>query len=563
MKRIVHYRLIPLLGLLLFLNACNKSETINNPAPVITFDNPSLVYKVKLGQSLVLNPQIENDINADYFWKLNNVTVSREKTYTYTPTGMPVDELYLTFEVKTPVGSDSKELRIEVIDFDIPFIGLAVPEGGYIIAVDTDLTLDPVIDAKLPTTYLWKVDNATVSTEPVYTFSSSEVGSYEVSLTTTNADGTDQAIFSIHTRLAENLPFSWVFDQTVFSMAQGRQIRLMPYDIRNAGDAVYTWTVNAVQVQQSADPAYLFDGTASGTYTVTVTMQNAGGTKSQTLTVEVDGPEGTHRRAVSGNSSPNWNEVYEFLAGPGQFVNAGYTATTMAQAVSYAKGRLTAEDYVSLGGFGGYLVVGFDHSVENSGGYDIQVKGNYGGSEMAEAGVVWVMQDENGNGLPDDTWYELKGSEYDNPETVQDYAITYYRPRTAGGTVAWEDNQGQNGKIKRTGYHTQEYYPGWVTGSTYTLRGTKLRSTVRESSGMWQVEPFAWGYADNPSTVDNLGMSGMNHFRISDAVRFDGQPANLQYIDFVKVQCGVNASAGILGEVSTEVCTVRDYNLIK
>ena len=28
-----------------------------------------------------------------------------------------------------------------------------------------------------------------------------------------------------------------------------------------------------------------------------------------------------------------------------------------------------------------------------------------------EPGIVWVMQDVNGNGLPDDEWYELRGSE--------------------------------------------------------------------------------------------------------------------------------------------------------
>ena len=63
-------------------------------------------------------------------------------------------------------------------------------------------------------------------------------------------------------------------------------------------------------------------------------------------------------------------------------------------------------NWVSLGGFGGYIVVGFDHSIDNSGDYDLGILGNsFSGS--SEPGIVWVMQDENGNGLPDDTWYEL------------------------------------------------------------------------------------------------------------------------------------------------------------
>ena len=59
---------------------------------------------------------------------------------------------------------------------------------------------------------------------------------------------------------------------------------------------------------------------------------------------------------------------------------------------------------VSLGGFGGYIVVGFDHSIQASGGYggyDFSITGNqFSGS--SEPGVVWVMPDENGNGEPDD-----------------------------------------------------------------------------------------------------------------------------------------------------------------
>lgn len=45
---------------------------------------------------------------------------------------------------------------------------------------------------------------------------------------------------------------------------------------------------------------------------------------------------------------------------------------------------------------------------------------------------MWVMQDENGDGLPNDTWYEVKGSEYGKAETDQDYAVTYYRPEAPG-----------------------------------------------------------------------------------------------------------------------------------
>ena len=68
-------------------------------------------------------------------------------------------------------------------------------------------------------------------------------------------------------------------------------------------------------------------------------------------------------------------------------------------------------------------MVGFDHSVENSGAYYLSIKGNQF-PDWSEPGIVWVMQDENGDGEPNDTWCELKGSLYEAEGYVRDYAVT-------------------------------------------------------------------------------------------------------------------------------------------
>ena len=191
---------------------------------------------------------------------------------------------------------------------------------------------------------------------------------------------------------------------------------------------------------------------------------------------------------------------------------------------------------------------------------------------------AWVAVsegDENGDGLPNDTWYELKGSEYGKPETTQDYAVTYYRPRAAGMEVQWTDNKGASGSVDYLSqFHTQDYYyPAWVEADSYTLRGTCLKANNYDQSGngsYWVNPAYDWGYADNFSPIDRLtddpnsgaGVNA-NHFRISDAVTFDGKPAGLKYIDFVKVQTGIQAKSGWLGEISTEVFGVFDYNMTK
>lgn len=258
------------------------------------------------------------------------------------------------------------------------------------------------------------------------------------------------------------------------------------------------------------------------------------------------------------------NRVCEFLPAPGQFINETSAPLTMDEACEWARKQLESEHgYVSLGSFGGYVVVGFDHRVVSTGGYDFAVDGNPL-ETSSEPGIVWVMQDENGDGEPNDTWYELKGSEYGLTETWQDYAVTYYRPEEEGADIRWEDNRGQSGTIARVAYHTQpSYYPAWVAAESYTLRGTRLEARNRFDGLQWVNPPYEWGYVDNFSSIDGVFGSGpgTNRFRIADAVRADGQPAGLAYIDFVKVQTGVLAQSGELGELSTEVFGIRDLHL--
>ena len=170
--------------------------------------------------------------------------------------------------------------------------------------------------------------------------------------------------------------------------------------------------------------------------------------------------------------------------------------------------------------------------------------------------------------MPNDEWYELKGSEYGKPETIQDYAVTYFRPGPNMDTQ-WQDNKGNKGAIDRLGnYPPQEfYYPLWIEEDSYTLYGTCLKARTEQSpsTGMWSNNPFGWGYADNigddmPNKDNpNAGALG-NYFKISDALNIDGTSANLSHIDFIKVQTGVNVKAGWLGENSTEVFKFCDEN---
>lgn len=272
-------------------------------------------------------------------------------------------------------------------------------------------------------------------------------------------------------------------------------------------------------------------------------------------------------------------KVYEWLPAPGQFINENTLAgdgavelATMDEAIAWAQDRINSNLYVSLGSFGGYIVVGLDHSISASGDeYDFYVAGNAflsnsGGSN--EPGIVWVMQDTNHNGLPDDQWYELEGSDTSAPETVHGYAVTYYRPEAPGMDTKWTASDGSTGVVKYIApFHKQDYYyPAWVKEDSYTLTGTLLSSKNSQNpeTGFWNNKAYDWGYADNIGS-DNLTPNANSTtaqrcgFKISNAIKADGSKANLEYVDFVKIQTGVLATSGALGEISTEVLGFGEY----
>ena len=285
-----------------------------------------------------------------------------------------------------------------------------------------------------------------------------------------------------------------------------------------------------------------------------------------------------HYRAKTEISVAEQSVVFEYTPAPGQFINetktGGFTGNeiTPETAAAYAEQRMKSGVFVSLGGFGGYMVVGFDHSIDNTGSYDFGITGNsFKGS--SEPGVVWVMQDENGNGRPDDLWYELKGSETGKETTIQNYSVTYYRPSTAQQPVKWTDSEGNSGEVDYLkAFHQQDYYyPLWIKEDSYTLTGTCLEGRNYDQSGngtYWVNAEYDWGYTDNFSEIDRLSNddnanagANANYFKISNAIDTNGNPVNLDYIDFIKVQTGCNTKSGWLGENSTEVFGFFDYSM--
>ncbi|MDE5980004.1 MAG: cell surface protein [Muribaculaceae bacterium] len=283
--------------------------------------------------------------------------------------------------------------------------------------------------------------------------------------------------------------------------------------------------------------------------------------------------------------SPYISKVYEYKPAPGQFINvmpqyvAGDSYADMLRKVEESVGG-TNDIPVSLGGFGGYIVFGFDHTVINRPGemdfvvlgnsyYELTGNGRKGGS--SEPGIVMVSYDRNCNGLPDDEWYELAGSEYHNPATLHGYSITYHRPDpdrkvivqgnlSDVNYIAWEDSEGTSSFMPKNIFHRQDYYPGWIEGDVLTFGGSRLPDNGVDVSGTgtyYVLYCYDWGYADRHPN-ENVEL---NSFDISWAVDRNGLPVVLPGVDFVKVYTGINQCCGWIGETSTEICRAQDLHL--
>ncbi len=285
--------------------------------------------------------------------------------------------------------------------------------------------------------------------------------------------------------------------------------------------------------------------------------------------------------SVWAQTSPYIHTVYEYSPAPGQFVNvlpeitAEDTKENVLKKVQNAIAGKANGSAVSLGAWGGYIVVGFDHEVQNvHGEMDLKIYGN-AMLNAAEPGVIMVAQDVNENGIPDDAWYELKGSEHDNQLTHLDYEVVYYRPApnhtpTPHPTqnlisdmqyIAWKAIDGQSGYLEKNTFHNQDYFPSWIKEDSIRLKGTRLPDNAFDPNGngtFFSMKTYEWGYADNqPNGKDESCVD------IDWAVDEKGNPANLTSIDFVKVYTGVFQSNGWTGECSTEIAGMVDLHELK
>jgi hypothetical protein len=301
-------------------------------------------------------------------------------------------------------------------------------------------------------------------------------------------------------------------------------------DHSDAG-ASYFWTVSG------DDSSRTWTTTGNGGEMLHITPKTAG---TCTITVDVTG-----RDYVTGNSITT-TAATELIC-----YAASLPAGTFDSPLrNFAPGQFTSGGNGfgwSLGAAGGYEVWTVDHQPS------YYIRGNPMVNWL-EPGVVWLQEDNNGNGLPDEMWHELRGGDDDDPAwkdyVTRRYALTWFTgdgtptqlnqpvPNTSGKAVCWIDNRG------RTGIMPGDFSSKWgVTGNWVTYTGTLVRDNGNIATGTYSGLSEMYGYVDAMNST----------FPVDRAMSADGAFVNLSAVKFIKVQTGVFRYGGIFGEVSTEI----------
>ncbi len=317
-------------------------------------------------------------------------------------------------------------------------------------------------------------------------------------------------------------------------------------------NTAFSWVLGETVISTTKNLEYIVG--EAGTFALEFNAKAENDSLLRSYQLTVNDPYDLYYRPKTENSSEYISEIIEYKPAPGQFINDTYG--TMEAAGKIVGGK---SDLLSLGAWGGYVVFSFDHTIENrEDAKDFVVYGN-AMNGLSEPGIVQVSFDENGNGLPDDAWYELAGSAHDAETTLLDYATTYTNPGEHAD-VPWVDNLNNDGSVLVSSYHAQNYYPLFIEEQEQvTFNGTRVFPTIN-SSGFVSIDALEWGYVDNFDA--EYSTYGGNAMEIDWAIDADRNAVNLKGIDFVKVYSGVQENAGWLGEVSTEIKGASDLSMI-
>ena len=225
MRRVLDFIILSVM--VVISSSCNIDEEITTALPPkIYLDSNSGVYTVKQGREVIIAPSYENAEGATYSWKIDGRLIGNDASLAFMREA--VGEYYIMLTVTTSTGSDSEEMRVDVVELEIPTITIAGSDN-ITIAVGSEVKLNASVrKTSLPTSFSWSVNDEVVGEELTYTFEADALGSYTVVATAANEDGAHSDTMTIEVVNPEDMPFVWEFDREAYHTVVGRKLRIAP-----------------------------------------------------------------------------------------------------------------------------------------------------------------------------------------------------------------------------------------------------------------------------------------------------------------------------------------------
>lgn len=581
-----------LIFLILFIGCSKEEEQVLKPI----ISGIETAYSILEGEQLQLKPTVENENQADYVWMLDRREVGKTSSYTFNAAIPGNYELILN--VSNKGGSIRHTISITVIAKGEPPVITKI-EDEYNIEINTDLKLTPDVISDTDVTYSWLLNDEQISGTRECVFNVAQPGKYSLILKATNSGGTTE--------------------KTIIVTVSPKPITVetQTYSILTLDTPAYAENESEVHWEITQSASDLSRLSFADTKTPMFVSAVEGEYLLQLTAGEIQGNVKIIVKKRTKQPSAYIAKVFDYLPAPGQFVNKlpEYTeGDSHEDMVKKANDWLVGEDawMITLGGWGGYVTFGFDHTIVNVvGKRDFRIRGNAFGAAMGrpnapfggscEPGIVMVAYDKNKNGKPDeDEWYEIAGSSNFSAENeawysiaqengndvrvFRDYEMTYSKPAketpemsgepdnpmafvTIQDYIYWKDNKNNSGYKVKNVYHSQTYYPAWIKENKLTFSGIRLPENginegkfvpgINDGNIYFVLYGFKYGYVDNyPNVEDGSAID------IDWAIDRNGNKVHLPGIDFVKVYNGVNQENGWLGEASTEVERGEDLHLL-
>ena len=212
--------------------------------PEIILDSDTGIYTVKEGREIVIAPNYESAEGATYSWTMNGEVLSTSPSLSFV--GEEIGEYFIVVSVTTEGGTDSEEIRVDVIALEVPMVSIA-GNKKQTVAIGTEVKLNATVrETTLQTSVVWSINGPPSATEEElsYIFKAETVGSYTITATATNEDGKHSDSVQIEVVNAEDMPFVWEFDRTSYHTVVGRKLQIKPSSVSNGEGVVYTWQID-------------------------------------------------------------------------------------------------------------------------------------------------------------------------------------------------------------------------------------------------------------------------------------------------------------------------------